>query len=123
MDDKRRRRISGRVGAAIERERMRAGLTQETLAEKLGVGPQAVSRIERGVVHAPVWRLVEVSEVVGCTLAQLVGDASDAPIDQLHSLADVLDGLTSDDRAYVVNQAIQAATHLRRRGAGTKRRG
>jgi transcriptional regulator with XRE-family HTH domain len=38
------------VGLAIARQRMLRGLTQEQVAEQLGIGGEAVSRIERGIV-------------------------------------------------------------------------
>ena len=41
--------LAGRVGRAISKQRIRCGLTQEEVAERLGVGNEAVSRIERGV--------------------------------------------------------------------------
>ncbi len=122
MDDKRRRRISVRVGQAIEQARTRAGLTQEEVAERLGIGPEGVSRIERGVVHASAWRLVELAEILGCRVASLLSEASDASIDQQDALHAILEGLAPDDRAHVIAIAGQTAAHLRRRVGPTRRR-
>ncbi|MGA4815312.1 helix-turn-helix domain-containing protein [Pseudomonas aeruginosa] len=40
------------VGRAIAKQRMRCGMTQDEVAEILGVGNEAVSRIERGIIAA-----------------------------------------------------------------------
>ena len=50
MKDDVERSIAMEVGAAIRAQRLRAGLSQDQLSELLGVGPEAVSRMERGVV-------------------------------------------------------------------------
>jgi len=43
------KQLAGMVGRAISKQRIRCGLTQEEVAERLGVGNEAVSRIERGI--------------------------------------------------------------------------
>ena len=42
--------INIRVGANIQRERERAGLTQEKFSEMIGLGSKSLSCVERGVV-------------------------------------------------------------------------
>lgn len=122
MDEERQRKISAKVGQAIERARARAGLTQAEVAERLGIGTEGVSRIERGVVHASAWRLVELAEIFGCRVASLLSEASDAPIDQQEALHAILEGLAPEDRAHVVAIASQTAAHLRRRVGSARRR-
>ena len=39
------------LGKKIKQLRFKAGLTQEQLAERIGVGPQSVSKWETGVSH------------------------------------------------------------------------
>ena len=53
------------VGQAIARQRLRCQLSQEQIAERLGIGSEAVSRIERGVVMPNVERLVELATIFG----------------------------------------------------------
>lgn len=54
------------VGKAIASRRVQAGLTQEEVAEVLGIGNEAVSRMERGTVMPTVGRLVALAEIFGC---------------------------------------------------------
>ena len=56
MKDDFHKQISVDVGAAIREQRLAAGLSQDQLAEALDVGPEAVSRMERGVV-SPTCRI------------------------------------------------------------------
>ena len=41
-----------KIGAVIQQERTRLGLSQEKLAEQVGVSRQAVSKWELGVSHS-----------------------------------------------------------------------
>lgn len=49
MRVKERKDINLRVGANVQRARERAGLTQDRLSELIGVTPNHISAIERGV--------------------------------------------------------------------------
>lgn len=53
MDDNRQKRIALALGASIAKMRAQNNLTQEQVAEKLGVGNEVISRIERGAVMPP----------------------------------------------------------------------
>jgi transcriptional regulator with XRE-family HTH domain len=52
------------IGAAIVRYRKKAGLSQETLAEKSNIHPNYVGRIERGECSATVEILVKVAKAL-----------------------------------------------------------
>ncbi|MBV7515832.1 helix-turn-helix domain-containing protein, partial [Pseudomonas sp. PDM25] len=56
-------KLARRVGQAIAKQRSRSGLTQEEVAERLGVGNEAVSRIERGIVMPNIERLLELAGI------------------------------------------------------------
>ncbi|MDR2364349.1 MAG: helix-turn-helix domain-containing protein, partial [Zoogloeaceae bacterium] len=82
--------LTGTVGRAIARQRMLSGLTQEEVAERLGVGNEAVSRIERGIVMPNVARLVELAAIFGCDTAELLTEASSRPHDQANRVSRLL---------------------------------
>ncbi|MCZ4063954.1 helix-turn-helix domain-containing protein [Oxalobacter aliiformigenes] len=64
--------IAQAVGKAIAKKRMEKGLTQENVAEKLNIGYEAVSRIERGIVTPNIARLVELAEIFDCEIDELL---------------------------------------------------
>ena len=90
------------VGQAIARQRVRSKLSQEQVAERLGIGSEAVSRIERGIVMPNVERLVELSEIFGCETADLLTEGSSRPEDQVRRLYDLLSTLSASDRTLVM---------------------
>lgn len=90
------------VGQAIARQRIRCKLSQEQVAERLGIGTEAVSRIERGIVTPNVERLIELAAVFGCDAADLLTEGSTRPEDQSRRLRGLMATLSSDDRALVM---------------------
>src|SRR5690606_41820319 len=64
------------VGRAIAKQRVRVGMTQEHVAERLGIGSEAISRIERGIVIPNISRLLEFAAIFECEAADLLTEAS-----------------------------------------------
>ena len=96
------KQLAEMVGQAIARQRVRCKLSQEQVAERLGIGSEAVSRIERGIVMPNVERLVELSEIFGCETADLLTEGSSRPEDQVRRLYDLLSTLSASDRTLVM---------------------
>ena len=60
------------LGARISALRREKGLTQEMLAQRMGVSPQAVSKWERGLAFPnPVW-LDELADILGTSIDSLL---------------------------------------------------
>ncbi|CRM63009.1 HTH-type transcriptional regulator ImmR [Pseudomonas sp. 37 R 15] len=95
--------LAGRVGRAISKQRIRCGLTQEEVAERLGVGNEAVSRIERGVVIPNISRLMEFATIFNCEAAELLNEASSRPDDQAIRISQLLKPLSQEDRQLIVD--------------------
>ena len=102
------------VGQAIARQRSRCKLSQEQVAEKLGIGSEAVSRIERGIVMPNIERLVELAGIFGCETADLLTAGSSRPEDQARRLNDLLSTLDTDDRALVMGVVERLVDRLGR---------
>ena len=102
------------VGQAIARQRARCKLSQEQVAEKLGIGSEAVSRIERGIVMPNIERLVELAGIFGCETADLLTAGSSRPEDQARRLYDLLSTLDTDDRALVMGVVERLVDRLGR---------
>lgn len=61
------------LGKKIKQLRFKAGLTQEQLAEKLGIGAQSVSKWENAaampdITMSPFWRSSSVSRLTTCSI-------------------------------------------------------
>lgn len=65
--------------------RKREGLSQEALAEKLGVSRQSVSKWETGEATPEVSKLLAISKLFGVTTDYLLDDEADAPINDTPS--------------------------------------
>ena len=74
--------LSKQVGLTIAKYRQQSGLTQNEVAEKLNIGYEAVSRMERGIVMPTVERLVELAEIFDCEAADLLTQSSNRVEDQ-----------------------------------------
>lgn len=79
----------------ISEERRRAGLTQEALATRIGITPQAVSKWENGVGYPDVTLFPIIADVLGIPISRLFGEAekSVAPAGVMPSLPEVYQGL------------------------------
>ena len=67
---KERKEINVRLGANIQRERTRAGLTQEQFSEMIGIATQSLSAVECGAVGASLTTLERI-----CTTLSVSADA------------------------------------------------
>ena len=115
MPDTDMERLAEVVGRAIARHRMASGLTQEQVAEQLGIGNEAVSRIERGLVMPTVARLVELADIFECEAADLLTEASSRTSDQAKYMGQLLVKLNSHDRAMVIEIVERLTGRLARR--------
>ena len=90
------------IGQAIAEQRKIANLTQEEVAERLGIGASAVSRMERGAIMPTVARLVELARIFGCPVSRILEQGSHHPTDQSTMLESLLSQLDAQDRILVV---------------------
>lgn len=107
------------VGAALAAERRKAGLSQQQVAEQIGVEPESVSRMETGSIVPSLLRLRQLAGVYECSMEALVGRTSDQPSDIAAWLARELGSLGDADRAFVAQQTEHLVQHIK---ASAKRR-
>lgn len=60
------------LGASVRRERLRLEWTQEKLAEKVGLYPRSLQKIEAGEINVPVTTLDRIRSVLGCKWGALL---------------------------------------------------
>jgi transcriptional regulator with XRE-family HTH domain len=94
--------VAKSVGRSIAEHRQLAGLTQEEVAERLDIGHEAVSRMERGLIVPTVARLIELADIFNCDITTLLLQSSDRPSDQAQSIAQQLELLSASDRELVL---------------------
>ena len=73
--------VKYRIGSNIAAYRKRDGMTQATLAEKINYSDKAVSKWERGESIPDVLILMQLSELFGITINDLVCDPNELPKD------------------------------------------
>jgi len=62
------------LGEIVRKIRRSKGLTQQQVADKLGIQQSDIHRIERGLVQNPHWfRVVEIAKALEVTLDELAG--------------------------------------------------
>ena len=102
------------VGHAIAKRRLACGLTQEEVAERLCVGNEAVSRMERGTVMPTVARLVELAEIFNCPAGDLLIESSNRAEDQGRLMVNLIEALSEKDRAFALEIVERLSVHLKR---------
>ncbi|GGX19398.1 transcriptional regulator [Pigmentiphaga litoralis] len=103
------------IGRIVAKRRVGCVLTQEQVAEHLGIGVEAVSRIERGVVMPTVARLAELADIFQCSLGDLLMETSVRANDQAERLQQLMAKLSAPDRALIVELVERLAGRLSRK--------
>ena len=91
----------------------KAGLTQNEVAEKLNIGYEAVSRMERGIVMPTVERLVELAEIFDCEAADLLTQSSNRIEDQSAQIKSLLSILEDSDRVFLLDLITKLVERLK----------
>ena len=74
------------IGNQIKQLRQRRGITQEALAQHLGVTAQAVSKWERGVATPDIGMLPDISAYFGVTIDELFALSDDTRIERIQNM-------------------------------------
>ena len=83
------------------------------VAEKLNIGYEAVSRMERGIVMPTVERLVELAEIFGCEAADLLTQSSNRIEDQSAQIKSLLSILEDSDRVFLLDLITKLVERLK----------
>ena len=68
----------GVLGANVRRARVAGGMTQERLAELVGVNPRTVQKIEAGKINILVTTVLRLQQALGCSWEDLMKGAAAA---------------------------------------------
>ncbi len=106
-----KKQFAKQLGANIAKFRQQKQLTQEQLAEILGVTNEAVSRMERGVAMPSLMRLIEIANVYQCTINELFADISITNKEQENYIGHLLQTLSEKDRLFIIKIIEQFVQH------------
>ena len=84
------------LGKKIRQLRFKAGLTQEQLAEKLGIGAQSVSKWENAVAMPDITALPLLAETFGVSIDDLFDLTSEQRLNRIENSLDITEELPQD---------------------------
>ncbi|OOF49554.1 helix-turn-helix domain-containing protein [Rodentibacter trehalosifermentans] len=108
-------KFAKQLGICIAKYRQSKGLTQEQVAELLGIGNEAVSRIERGVAMPTLLRILEFADLFECNVADLLVQSSPRQQDKAAYLLNLMENLNENDRTLVIELLERLSLHLQKK--------
>ena len=84
------------LGKKIRQLRFKAGLTQEQLAEKLGIGAQSVSKWENAVAMPDITTLPLLAEIFGVSIDDLFDLTAEQRLNRIENSLDITEELPQD---------------------------
>ena len=84
------------LGKKIRQLRFKAGLTQEQLADRLGIGAQSVSKWENAVAMPDITTLPLLAEIFGVSIDDLFGLTAEQHLNRIENRLDLEEDLPQD---------------------------
>ncbi len=106
--------ITMAVGKAIAIQRKIAGLTQQQVAEQLGVEKESISRLETGSVPQNVQRLQQLSAVFGCPMTRFFPEEETHGDVYAATIGDMIRSLPVEYRESLVHCVAELAGTLKK---------
>jgi len=66
----------------VAKHRTERNLTQQEVAERMGIGSEAISRLERGLLGLSDAELMQLADIFDCRMDELLKESSSRPNDQ-----------------------------------------
>ena len=115
--------VNQRLGKTIAKRRRAAGFTQDEVAERLDIGKEAFSRIERGIAGASVYRLFELADMFEIGIETFVIEGSRRVTEQVELIDRHIKGLSTSDRQLMVQIVERLARRFRTEPKRTEEEG
>lgn len=90
-----------RIGQALAGARTAVALTQEQVAEALGVNTETISRFERGHTPPPLPRLFELAALYKVPVETLIAGGAGRALDPATDVSRLLGALSDEDQEFV----------------------
>lgn len=92
------------LGQRIRQERLKLNLTQEKLAEDVGLSSTYIGQVERGERSVTLGKLVLIVNRLGVTVDYLLSDSITPDNDGAYRIwSQLMDGRTEPEKALVIN--------------------
>ena len=101
-----------RIGRALAKQRLDRQMTQEQVAESIGVEQETISRFERGASVPPLLRLIDLADLFQVPLDTLVRAGSARSLDQAIDIAASLQELSEEDRSWMRDWIVEMSQKL-----------
>ena len=105
--------LTRQLGKTIRSRRKQLGLTQEQLAEMLGVGHQARSRIEQGKMAPKMDRLPTLAKSLRCSVSDLFRQPDENMTCHADKIAELLVGLSTEKKDFIVSHISNLVYFIR----------
>lgn len=114
--------LASRLGKRIATRRKSLVWTQDDLAERMGVDAETISRFERGAHLPSLPTLERLAVALRVEVGALLSKGGPTKADDVAALAAWMDGLSTEDRKFVLSVARDCCKHLRMTHGGVKRK-
>ncbi len=102
------------VGENIVRRRKLRNLTQEVLADLIGVGQQSLSRMEKGRIEPQFDRLQKLADALHCPIHELFQRPAEGVDEKAAIIKDIIAPLSVDAQGAVINILAEMAREIGR---------
>lgn len=94
--------LAKRLGQNISQRRKALGWTQASLAERLDIEPESVSRCERGATLPSLMLLAQYAEVLETTIADLLSECPQGAYSEAQRISAMLSEVGPEARAFAL---------------------
>jgi transcriptional regulator with XRE-family HTH domain len=101
------------IGENIACQRRKLGLTQRQLAERLDIGQDALSRMEKGVISPKIARLRDFAAALECNVASFFHEQDEDAHQRAELIAELIQPMTSREQDTVVRIVRELAGMVR----------
>ena len=105
-------RVAILFGAQIAAKRKEKGITQEALAEVLGISQESLSRMEKGQIAPRFERLQDFSQALDCSIADLFAEPKQQTIARASASTCALVSIFSKLPANTQQEIIEIVTRI-----------
>ena len=102
MSKRKSAQLIARLGKNIANSRKNLGLTQDQLAESVGVDPETIGRIERGITASSLATLEKIALRLEVTISSLLDEKEKVPLNEALLISGLMSQMKIKDRKFIL---------------------